>query len=190
MEVVYRILLEIGLVSGGIGLIFWKFSSYFGKLWADKHIESIKKEHQKEIATFKAELEKRAIEHQIKFSKLHETVAEVIANLHVRITRANLNVGRYIKPVVLPGEPSKEEREKEIKMYYQLKNFFDEKEIYLEPDICKKLNIFINKIYKIMNDFKNRKDMNWGNIGNEFLNDVQEIRKDLKNEFRKVIGVK
>lgn len=42
---------------GGASFIVWKFSSYFGDMWAKKHLESIKKEYQKEIEAYKAQLD-------------------------------------------------------------------------------------------------------------------------------------
>ena len=46
------------LVSiGGAGAIFWKFSSYLGKLWANRYLEKIKNEYQKELENYKAELD-------------------------------------------------------------------------------------------------------------------------------------
>lgn len=42
---------------GGAGAIIWKLSSYLGNVWAKKHLENIKKEYQKEIETYKNQLE-------------------------------------------------------------------------------------------------------------------------------------
>lgn len=42
---------------GGASFIIWKFSSYFGDKWAEKHLESIKKEYQKEIEAYKSQLD-------------------------------------------------------------------------------------------------------------------------------------
>lgn len=42
---------------GGAGAIIWALSSYLGKMWAEKHLESIKKEFQKEIEAYKSQLD-------------------------------------------------------------------------------------------------------------------------------------
>lgn len=46
------------LVSlGGAGVIFWRVSAYFVKIFADKYMETMKKEFQKEIEEYKSKLE-------------------------------------------------------------------------------------------------------------------------------------
>lgn len=42
---------------GGAGAIIYIFSSYFGKMWADKYLEKIKMDYQKEIEHYKNQLE-------------------------------------------------------------------------------------------------------------------------------------
>lgn len=42
---------------GGAGAIIWALSSYLGKMWAEKHLESIKTKYQKEIETYKSQLD-------------------------------------------------------------------------------------------------------------------------------------
>lgn len=42
---------------GGAGAIIWALSSHLGKMWAEKHLESIKKEFQKEIEAYKSQLD-------------------------------------------------------------------------------------------------------------------------------------
>jgi hypothetical protein len=51
-------IISTGIIAiGGAGVIFWKASSYFGKIWADKYLESVKKEYTKEIEAYKNQLE-------------------------------------------------------------------------------------------------------------------------------------
>lgn len=42
---------------GGSGAIILKLSSYFGNRWAEKHLEKIKKDYQKEIDHYKSQLD-------------------------------------------------------------------------------------------------------------------------------------
>lgn len=55
-----EILEAVGVILGTLGgaaIIFWALSSYIGRIWADRYIESVKKEYQKEIESFKKDLE-------------------------------------------------------------------------------------------------------------------------------------
>lgn len=47
-----------GIASlGGSVVIIGAFSSYFGKIWAEKYLDSIKKENQKELEGYKSQLD-------------------------------------------------------------------------------------------------------------------------------------
>lgn len=54
---VFKYISGVILSVGGAGAIFQKLSSYFGRIWAEKHLESIKKEYQKELEYYKAQLD-------------------------------------------------------------------------------------------------------------------------------------
>lgn len=46
---IFQIISGVIISVGWAGVIIWILSSYLGKIWAKKHLESIKKEYQKEI---------------------------------------------------------------------------------------------------------------------------------------------
>lgn len=52
----FQIISGVIISVGGAGAIIWKLSSYLGEIWAKRHLESIKKEYQKEIETYKTQL--------------------------------------------------------------------------------------------------------------------------------------
>jgi len=54
---IFQIISGVIISVGGAGAIIWKLSSYLGKIWAEKHLESIKKEYQKEIESYKTQLD-------------------------------------------------------------------------------------------------------------------------------------
>lgn len=54
---IFQIVSGVIISVGGAGTIIWKLSSYFGEIWAKKHLESIKKEYQKEIERYKSQLD-------------------------------------------------------------------------------------------------------------------------------------
>jgi len=56
MNEIIQNVLGILVSVGGMGAIFWRLSSYLGKIWAEKHLESIKKEYQKEIEKYRTRL--------------------------------------------------------------------------------------------------------------------------------------
>jgi hypothetical protein len=54
---IFQIVSGVIISVGGAGAIIWKLSSYLGEIWAKKHLESIKKEYQKEIEAYKSQLD-------------------------------------------------------------------------------------------------------------------------------------
>jgi len=53
---IFQIISGVIISVGGAGAFIWKLSSYLGEIWAKRHLESIKKEYQKEIETYKTQL--------------------------------------------------------------------------------------------------------------------------------------
>ena len=54
---IFQIVSGVIISVGGAGAIIWKLSSYLGEIWAKRHLESIKKEYQKEIEAYKSYLD-------------------------------------------------------------------------------------------------------------------------------------
>ena len=54
---IFQIISGVIISVGGAGFVIWKLSSYFGEIWAKKHLESIKKKYQKEIEAYKTKLD-------------------------------------------------------------------------------------------------------------------------------------
>jgi Fe2+ transport system protein B len=54
---VFQIISGVIVSVGGAGGIILLLSSYFGKIWADRNLESMRKEYQKEIDAYKNQLD-------------------------------------------------------------------------------------------------------------------------------------
>ena len=115
-------IVEIGasvIVSlGGGGAIVFGLSGHLGKLWADRAIENQRQEHariNREVThqlgllteQRKQALQMVALEHQVRFSKLHEKRAEVIAELYKQLVEVEKEGKLFIstKGRRLPEEP-------------------------------------------------------------------------------------
>ena len=46
---IFQIISGVIISVGGAGAFIWKLSSYLDEIWAKRHLESIKKDYQKEI---------------------------------------------------------------------------------------------------------------------------------------------
>jgi hypothetical protein len=109
-----------------------------------------------EIEKLRASLQQTATEHQIRFAKLHEKRAEVIAELHAQLIEAQSHVGRFI---------FRDARDKELgaevntKMW-NLFRFIRLNRIYLPESVCELLHAFESALRKSLLDV----DLFWTRI--------------------------
>ena len=97
----------------------------------------LKKTHATEIEQLKSDLKSTAFERQTRFAKLHETRAEVVAELYKLLVVADSAVRK-----LLDVEPSENEEYKRMfvetgKKTTEFSNFFEERRIYFDEELCK-----------------------------------------------------
>lgn len=154
----------------------------------------------RDIESFKNKLEMQAFEHQIRFAKLHETTAIVIAELYKRIEIANSDIRNYIKGWVLVGESPEEERRKEaIDSYNEMVRYFRQNAIYFDEETHSKVDKFIKDCKETIFDFQYKEDMAskeksktriWFEIEKRFVNEVGLLKEELRKAFKNILGVK
>src|SRR5437899_847534 len=64
----------------------------------------------KDIEKFKAQLQKEAFEHQVRYRRLDEKVADALAGVHGRLHRFIRAVKSYVSEIESSEEPSKEDK--------------------------------------------------------------------------------
>lgn len=153
----------------------------------------------------KAEADRINFEHQVRFSRLHEKRAAVIAELYKKLVEMIRASGSFVSPAQWSGEPSKQEKWKiAFKAIMDFHNYYDQHKIYFTPAVCVKLDLMFNKVFDPVNQFSFfvlypehvvgevgaekfetwRKA--WTSIDKE---DVPEARKALEQDFREILGV-
>lgn len=174
---------------------------------------------QKDLAQFKAtltaeaettieglrhQLQLVATEHQIRFLKLHETRAEVIAKLYELLVEAHWAAASFVSPMEWVGEPSKKEKyqtaQKATAEFYR---FFERKKIYLPADLCNELDSFVRDMRKktmgygvyVMHEseyapahVEKEKTEKWHAAWRYFDEQVPGAKEALENELRKILG--
>ena len=101
----------------------------------------------KALEKFKGQLQLAAKEHEIRFSKLHEKRAEVIAELYKLLTKAAWEAESFTSRMDWVGKPGKKEKyilaAKAIDDYFL---FFDQHRIYLSSGLRGQLEEFADKL--------------------------------------------
>lgn len=136
---------------GGGGVILFGLSSFWGKIWADRALETLRQEHAQlnlqlsnHLALLTEErkhlLALKASEHQIRFSKLYENRARVISVLDRRLYELEVLGQRYVQQVGRDGEAAYVHLERKI---IESRSFLDSRQIYLTDELYSPIYKFL-----------------------------------------------
>jgi hypothetical protein len=197
---------------GGGGLIVFGLSGYLGKIWADRALETTRQKHAELNLDIKHQLgllteqakhahEILALEHRVRFSNLHETRAERIAELYKRIVALSWDCQRYVY------HHSKSNRQDGFieleKGFKDFHLFAESSRIYLPEDICRLLenliktvrtpavNIFVYGDIDVPSnhDVPTQKVDAFQAAFKAFEAEIPAAKKALEDEFKKLLGV-
>ena len=156
------------------------------------------------IEKLKSELQLKTIEHQVRFSRLHEKRATVIADLYSHLVEALWEAESFFSPMQWSGEPGKQEKhntamEKLVDLY----RFFDKHRIYLPAELCNSLEELFMLVrqhvihfgvyldfdeHSINDDTRKEKSKAWNEGWDAIKNKVPVARQKLEDEFRILLG--
>lgn len=108
-----------------------------------EHRSHLEKESAIEIERLRADLKTVALEHEIRFSKLHEKRGEIIEGLHKKLLRAQAAVTFYLSPLGYSTDPPDAERQKQAELaandFY---TYYRENKLYFDLHLCRLLEDF------------------------------------------------
>jgi hypothetical protein len=152
----------------------------------------------------KNDLQIKAIEHQVRFSRLHEKRAAVIAELYGHLVEALWEAESFLSPAEWAGEPNKKEKlDIAMKKLVDLYRYFDKHRIYLPTELCTSLDKLVIEIRSHVMNFGvylrfdennlNRitymeKHQAWNAGWDAIKNQIPLIRESLEGEFRVLLG--
>lgn len=136
---------------------------------------------------------------QARFAKLHEKVAEVLSELHARLTDQVSAFERYVsdwEPGSAPGK--KERREHLSEATVRLIDYFRLHHLYLPRGLADRIRTFQGKLVELAQEFRTGVEDRKGDretnhqISNKVLTVVKEgaraVFESLEDEFRKILG--
>jgi len=178
-----------------VGLLIYKYlPSYFtekGKNLATKEdIGDITRK----VEEVKTEFIKVSSEHQIRFSKLHEKRAEIIAELYRRLNNFHWAVCAFLRDFHTTKNDKKEFKKLDDKSY-EFTDYFHNHRIYFNENICSKINELVDALYSAYVPLESR-DSNdkylkedWNNCAEIVQKQYPKIKESLESDFRKILGV-
>jgi hypothetical protein len=161
-------------------------------------------ETESSIEKLRHQLSLVATEHQVRFSKLHETRAEVIAELYSLLVEAHWAGSSFASPMEWVGEPSKKEKyETALNASAKFYRYFEKKKIYLPKDLCDQLDAFVRDIRSksiglgvyfsqpgeyLPDHVEKQKVETWHNSWRHFDEQVPLAKEALEEELRSILG--
>jgi hypothetical protein len=148
----------------------------------------------------KSDLQIAATEQQIRFTKLHEKVAEVVAEIYSRLYDYTLAVDGYVSELESAGNPPKSElRKKVVEAMNRFTEYVRPHLLYLPKDVADQTQSFAKRLYKWAAEFKVGVEEGgdarfpgrdtWGRIVDEMHVEAPRLFGALEEEFRKILGV-
>jgi hypothetical protein len=149
-------------------------------------------------------LQQATIEHQVRFAKLHEKRAEVIAEVYERLVDAEQEGKRF---VTVEGYPAGTDEEREARRQkarqrnqstvYDLALFIEKRQIYLPTHVCASLKGHLdnmsNHVYGVGSYGTAEKQMEQQQVFSAackaFSQDLPATRRALEDEFRRMLDV-
>jgi hypothetical protein len=128
------------------------------KAATDSEVESLKARLQADNAVaverLRADLQITASEHQIRFARLHEKVAETLAETYARLYKLSETVAAYVSPYEFAGGPTKRvRREAAGEALRELSDYFRPRRLYLPKPLADRIYEFQGRMFELTRKF-------------------------------------
>lgn len=171
----------------------------------ESHRASLGNEHTRATEQLKAQLQIAAIEHQVRFARLHDKVAETTADVYACIVELQAAVGDYVAILETSDMPSKAERREKVNE--ALRNFrsaFFPNRLYFSRQLADRVTELNRQLRRIAQEFaigvEGGRDQKWAARGREYIDtwsktsqamdkDIPPLIAELETEFRKQLGI-
>jgi hypothetical protein len=177
------------ILGGGLAV-------YFLRVWVSARLNnSIKHEYDAKLEAYKTQLSISTIEHQVRFSKLHEKRAEVVAETYSCLVQVLLSLEEYTSILQFSNEPNTQEKlTKLLSVFYKFRALYKEKAIFYPLQVFEELKKIDQQILTVTAEYAesmqrpSQKFEELVIIRGKIDSDIKSILKDLEQEFRVLLG--
>lgn len=203
-----EVLPTIGITGLIIGAITWLIRSIINQILSqdiEKFKTNLQSDSQQELLRLQSSLQLVQFEHQVRFSKLHERQAEIIAEIYSRLVELHRAAKNFVELSIFTDNDKNKERIKHLwTVVDNFMDYFEKHEIYFDEKVCSE----INKLKMILsgacsnlisfvhfeNNFKDKIPFEqihneWKRANGIMQNDVAQLKLTLQENFRNVLGV-
>lgn len=154
------------------------------------------------LASMSNDLKLAVIEHEVRFSSMHQRRAEVIAETYRLLAEALACVQSFVSPMEWLGEPDKKEKYKTaMQALGELFRYFDRNRIYLPERLCQSIDAFVDGLREPTirfsvylgvseHDSEGLKERTkaWQGAWEKVESSAPLARRALEEEFREILG--
>lgn len=161
----------------------------------------IKADAEMTLEHLKSTLQMAALEHEVRFSKLHEKRGEVIDELYTGLVDAINAASRFVHVEAFDAEKRMDEGTAAETKYWEFHDLVMRRRIYLHESTCKLLVNILNKVRSAFVKAKVYAPIEGEEENNEarkealltavkaFSDEIPEGQRALEKEFRSLLGV-
>jgi hypothetical protein len=198
-----EVVLALGAQSVFLGFVGWLVRSIISHgLERDlaAYQAQLRTDSDREIERLKNEFRMAELEHKVRFSKLHEKRAEVIANIYGLMVESNWYAQRYAYTNRLEGQMDAVAEAAKEKIT-ELSRYFELHRLYLPNSICIVLNQFVSKMHLIVSALgiyfpgqdepsptRKQQSEKMEQIAKAFETELPAVKSLLESEFRTLLG--
>ena len=207
-DTVFQILTSATVGGFAALLVVW-----VARLWLSERIKAaIKNEYDEKLETHKAQLKAQseveierlrsklnsaALEHEIRFARLHEMRANAISETYSCLKELFARLADYVKPFEPAGGSTREERFKRlVTSYGKFVESYSKKLIYFPKDTANKLEEIDKSCSDAGLEFRDLvepqyiadRTSRWIEIHKRVSTDIDTALRELETEFRRLLG--
>jgi hypothetical protein len=151
------------ITSAAVSALLSGFVVWLTKTWIGERLKSaIKHEYDEKLESYKAQLKAQtdieterlksqlsilAAERQVKFSKLHTTRAEVIAEVYKLLVQTHWDTASFVSPFEIAGEPDKQQKyATAMASTAEFFRYYEKHRIYLPATLCDQLEAAVREM--------------------------------------------
>jgi hypothetical protein len=158
-------------------------------------LEQVKHELELTKVKFQSDIDRAALEHQIRFSWYHQRKAELIANVYALLNDVIEYTKQMVSPMQSGDDAARQEHAKAtVELYNKLAAEYWGKKIFLEKDVCEKVERVVQTTRAAMIDFEISQDPQmkdtrlWAKAYKSMDKDIPPLMAELEEKFRTMLS--
>lgn len=185
---------------GGMA-VFGAVAAYLGRIGLDAFVSG-------RIESYKKNLERIAVEHDVRFKRLHTERADIIKCFYEKLSKLDEVLSSALAPFQLAQDaPLVEKVELMAKHFNETRDYFVPRRIFFDEQTCEQVDRVLNLARGIFYDVTvheidvqhpnykydrgiliERHDF-WEKARASHKNDFSPLKKNLEGQFRKILGI-